>query len=242
MKRTIGLFLLTMLFVIPSLMSAILQEGFEGTVFPPLGWEDSQHVATRIVSALYANQGNAVARITLPAGQSARFILPKVLVWSDSVLSFYAKCSTTNLPIWVQVETSIDKEVWTPTGSEMHPYGTYYRYQRQLPRLGQPIYVALKFRNAGTYQATLYLDDISAPDLYIPTVISNPLGCNIIKTESGLLLRWLPVEGATGYHIYQSTGTGSNAVWREFATVNNEVSILLPFIQNRQFYRVTAIK
>ena len=210
-------FLLAIVFAIQGWSQTTLNEGFEGTTFPPEDWriENTEGPSTQWYrSTSYARAGGvAHAYVNYnTSGTTNYLITPKLTITATNYeISFWARMSTFNttydqtfLKILVSTSTSDVSSFDTAALLHISPSfsspnqinDSYQQWTVDLTAyIGQDIYVA--FRQSDNDGYGLCLDDVTGPELFVPTcpkptalVSSNP-------TTTGVDLAWTDATGST---------------------------------------------
>ena len=176
-------------FTLPALRQPPLMEGFEQTVFPPVGWSRLSGGSPNMLWTRVTNAGYSTATSVKfdnyqknEAGVSSDLVMPPLdLSRTDSVrLSFrlaaaaYSATVSDTLEIWASVDCGRSfQRYWRKSGlalstlpayrtTEFTPTATQWREERvELPQLSGKENVILRFRNINRNGNNIFLDDIN---------------------------------------------------------------------------------
>ena len=160
MKKHV-LFILSLLLTVSFMHGQTLQESFEGSTFPPEGWEQTTSNFSLGTYSSSAHHGSQYAYI---GSGIDTLITPKLSVNDGDYFSLQAKSGSGLL----QVLISSDKSSWTV----LDTLATGWSYQNYTLSLGSAEagekYIALA-ADAGSYNS-VYVDSINGPSIYVPAV------------------------------------------------------------------------
>ncbi|HZK09298.1 MAG TPA: choice-of-anchor J domain-containing protein [Bacteroidales bacterium] len=227
-------------------ITASLNEGFEGSTFPPEGWKviNNGDPNSWIRSTLNPRTGSACASITTDylISHDDWLITPRLQpVSGNSTLSFWAKNSDEfNYYLEefnVRVSTTgNNKEDFTfAIASNVEPPNTYTKYSYDLSaHIGQVIYVAVQAISLN--MDSLYLDDFEGPNIFsgtlpAPGVVTNIAPANgATNINNGSLLKWSFGEYTAQYQVMLGTTNPPTDVVIDF-TSNLATSYMLNDMQ-----------
>ena len=193
MKRFTS-FLIAILLAITGFSQTTLNEGFEGSAFPPTDWT-TIHVSGSYSWARttdYHHNGSACAYMHYTTGGNNWLITPKLVVASTAdSLAFWAKkgsSGTTTISIKVSTTTldtnSFGASIATYTPENLTT--TFQRFSVPLSAyVGQNVYVAFQVIDANGIHT--YIDDVTGPTLFVPSC----------PTPQNLAVKNLSSNGAT---------------------------------------------
>jgi len=155
---------------------ALLVQGFEGSVFPPLGWQAISNNTSNSVSqsGAYPHSGSYSARMSSynsASDYTQYLITPKLSVVSGDSLAFWFKKSSSSTYNTDSIAVGISA---TDSGAASFTFGpklswTSTSYQRHAQALesyaGQEVFVAIKY--TGTYDYYYYIDDVTGPEVWV---------------------------------------------------------------------------
>ncbi|MFA6367236.1 MAG: choice-of-anchor J domain-containing protein, partial [Bacteroidales bacterium] len=235
MKRLL-FFLMAIIFAIQGWTQPTLNEGFEGTTFPPNDWRIENTLGpttpwTRSTSYAHIGSANAYANYN-GSGSINYLITPKLTVTStNNQISFWAKMSTfsttynqTFLKVLVSTTTN-DVTSFTslplldisPSYSGTNQItDTYQQWTVDLSSyIGQNIYVAFRQNDNDGYG--LCLDDVIGPELFIPACPKPTALSATNPTTTGATLSWTDASG-TLWNIQYMLATETD--WANATTIS----------------------
>ena len=204
MKR-IFYFLLAMIFAIQSYSQATLNEGFEGTTFPPDDWTKVTTQGTEAWERYTSDapRGLACASVNYDYPNHTNYLItPKLIVSSDQdSIVYWVKTSYdfggTTLNVLV---STTDNAVASFSTTSLQTVSTLSEswVRKSIPLtnyIGEEIYIA--FQVVDDYGSRVMLDDVTGPELFVPACpkptalyASNP-------TTAGVDLGWTDATGST---------------------------------------------
>ncbi|MPL66686.1 hypothetical protein SDC9_12373 [bioreactor metagenome] len=227
MKR-IFYFLLAMIIAIQGYSQATLNEGFEGTSFPPDDWriETTSGGGAWESSTSIAHGGTKSAKSGYYSGGCTRWLItPKLTVTAtETNFSFWIACDD-----WYSDGDNIDIFVST-TDNSTSSFGTtallaltedsittsWAQHTVDLSTfIGQDIYVAIRVTD--NFGFNTFIDDVTGPELFVPACpkptalyASNP-------TTAGVDLGWTDATGSTWNIQYM---LNSETDWANSTTIS----------------------
>ncbi len=170
---------------------AQLNEGFEGTTFPPTGWTviNGGDAGTWIRYTTTPHTGVACAAISFGTTAHADYLItPKLAIAAGSnTLTAWFKSQDATLPEPYDVMISTTGTATTDFTlllAEPDPGTTWVQKTYDLSAYnGQNIYVA--FRSTTTDQWRLYMDDVAGPNIWVP---ANDVGVTAVIAPIGAML------------------------------------------------------
>ncbi len=210
--KKILFFLIALCFAITGWTQTPLNEGFDGTMFPPDDWTTVNEKGTVYWERTTGNSPRGTASATVnyaSAGHQNWLITPKLNVTTGlDTISFWIKTSTyyanTSLTVFVSSTTNdissfdtinpallslVDNQITTTWTKYSIPLTNY---------IGQDIFIGFRVKDQNGMR--IMLDDITGPNLFVPTcpkpktlITSNP-------TITGVDLGWTDPTG-TIYNI-----------------------------------------
>jgi len=192
-------------------LRSVLAEGFED-VFPPAGWSiindgdangwvlvtSGGHDAPKAAKISYGSTAHddwlVTPELEVVSGDS-------IVLWSKNGSSFY----TEEFNVMLSTTGNAKADFVVTLAANVAPGASYERLAYDLTTYaGSTVYVA--FQAISTDQMSLYIDDVSGPEIYVPPVPPvasiNPLPADA-ATGVGLdqVLSWGASFGATGYDL-----------------------------------------
>ncbi|MFV0598271.1 MAG: choice-of-anchor J domain-containing protein, partial [Bacteroidales bacterium] len=240
--KKIFYFLLAMIFAIQGWSQATLNEGFEGTVFPPDEWRIENTLGSSTpwtMSTSYAHSGTAHAYTNYNSSGSINYLItPKLSVNATNYqISFWARMDNfstsynqTFLKVLVSTSTNDVSSFDTAALLHISPSfsgtnqitATYQQWTIDLTTyIGQDIYVA--FRQTDNDGYGLCLDDITGPELFVPTC---PKPTQLIasnQTSTSIDLAWTDDGAPTSWIVEYKPQTSTT--WTAEAATNNPYTI-----------------
>ncbi|MDY4789766.1 MAG: choice-of-anchor J domain-containing protein, partial [Bacteroidales bacterium] len=203
MKR-IFYFLLAMIFAIQSYSQATLNEGFEGTTFPPDDWTKVTTQGTEAWERYTSDapRGLACASVNYDDPSHINYLItPKLIVSSDQdSIVYWVKTSYdwggTTLNVLV---STTDNAVTSFSTTSLQTVSTLSEswVRKSIPLtnyIGEEIYIA--FQVVDDFGSRVMLDDVTGPELFVPAcprpralTVSNP-------TTIGIDLGWTDDTGS----------------------------------------------
>lgn len=172
-----------------------LSEGFEGTTFPPTGWQAISNNTINSVtrSTTYAHSGTASARFSSynsATDYTQYLILPKLTVETGDSLSFWYRRYTSGTETFSVGISTTDSSVasFTFGTATTNASTTWQQFSQDLSsNAGQNIWVAIKY--SSNYMYYLYIDDIAGPDVWVSpnpvsTLSATSLSFGSVNTSS----------------------------------------------------------
>lgn len=211
-----------------------LNEGFEGTVFPPEGWtianNDGGNTWVRNTTSTYVHTGSACASILYNAtAHDDWLITPRLTPTADNhTLSFWARNRSSTYIDRFNVKLSTTTNDITSftvnLASNVGPGTTYTQYTYNLGAyVGSDVYVAIQAISADMWQ--LFVDDVVGPPLWQDP---NPAAAlNITAWDAG---NTQPGSSSSSGNIFQLSNQGhgtltitsvTNLSGTEFSTTLN---------------------
>ena len=245
MKKTL-ISVLAVLFVLQAQGQVFLNEGFENAAFPPAfptKWHrvmvTGQTIKTWERISSFACTGNHCARADYSADansiQEDWLITPLLRVAANDTLKFWARCYDTNDSTWLRIKVSTtdtalasftaqELELNNAVSTNVNPRLTSSYQEFKVPLnnyIGQDIYIA--FVHYDTDGFTLYLDDISGPEMVLqcPNVFNFNVGIGIsgsvniswdTTVQDDLLSGWNIAWDTAGEGTFDPT-TAANTQW-----------------------------
>ncbi|MFA7082726.1 MAG: choice-of-anchor J domain-containing protein, partial [Bacteroidales bacterium] len=223
MKRLLLFFLMAVIFAIQGWSQTTLNEGFEGTMFPPEGWtkittqgsetwnrEDSPYSNPRGVASASANRSIN--------GHTSYLITPKLSITSNlDSISFWVRCPSNGTGTLLNIllsttDNSVSSfnpiSLLTLSNTNITPIWT--RHSIALSNyIGNDIYIA--FQVIDNYGMEIMLDDISGPQLFVPSCIRpTSLSVSNITTNSANI-SWVPAnQSDSAFWLYYKENGESN--------------------------------
>lgn len=206
---------------IAQILQPSMFEGFEGTTFPPAGWDTTTVVGTttygwsRVTSGTYPtctpHTGAAMAKFysfLAPQGAQKRLITPFISIGAGQNLSFWMTLSngypTDQDSLFIDVTTN--GTTWTAIDSFTRVGANASEWVQKIVSLagyvGSSIRIA--FRGYSSYGYNIYLDDVSIQDLIYyadTTVVTGVLGASDATAEA-YFDAWTPP--ASGTYIFKA--------------------------------------
>ncbi len=223
------LFFLLSIFMLANItgFAQTLNEGFEGTSFPPEGWT-SIHVSGDFFweqSTYVQHSGNASAY--WPSGYVRMtnnwLITPRLTPLEGESLSFYTKSRTysNGTNVYVKVST---------TGTDPSSFSTLRDITSEITDnwsniqidlsdyVGQNIYIGFYVENQGK---DIYIDDVTGVSLSAITCPkpTNLLASNLTATSADIT--WTPAGSATSWQYVCVTTSAAPPDWRTAVTVTS---------------------
>ena len=173
MKKVLILMIAMLSFAI--MFAAPLNEGFEGTTFPPEGWTVVNGGGINAWTRYTYGQRTGVACASIGHNTSAHddwLITPKLApTEGDATFIFWAKNGSTS---WIDefnvLLSTTTNEVTSFTevlASNVGPGDTYTEYSYDISAYnGQIVYLAIQAISADKMR--LYVDDVTGPEIYVP--------------------------------------------------------------------------
>lgn len=208
-----------------------LLEGFEGALFPPLGWSvvNGGDDNTWIRSTTTPRTGEAHARIDYSTPAHDDWLITPKLAPSatNHTFSFYGRNRSSSWPEQFNVlvsTTDTDIASFTAIATNVDTGMTdYIEHSYDLSSyINQEIYVAIQAISAG--QWALYIDDVSGPDIVVdppavPVLVGPADGATLVPLTP--TLTWNAGVGGipSGYKVYFGT---DNPPATEVADVNTQ--------------------
>jgi archaellum component FlaF (FlaF/FlaG flagellin family) len=208
--------LLMMFFVTPLSFAQNLNEGFEGSTFPPEDWSviNDGGSNTWVSYGTTPNTGASSAAISYNTTAHDDFLItPKLSIVANDSIHFWTKNQNTTYidEFDVLVSTTTNAKASFVDTLQLG-YGPGASWEKKSYTLnayaGQDIYVAIKAKS--TDKLRLYIDDVSGPALFVPSCIKVPTleTANLMTTSTDV--SWSSVANATlGYEyvIEDMSGT-----------------------------------
>ena len=224
-----------------------LFEGFEGTIFPPVGWTVHNGGGNQAWQRSTANPHSGVAHAHLRYDSVAHddwLISPKLSpTAANHTFSFYGTNNSTYYDERFNVlvsTTTPDITSFTAiatnegTGSNSYMFHSY----DLSAYIGQQIYVAIQA--ISTNQLYLQIDDVSGPDIVaempaVPLLVSPADNAVMVSTTPTLVWDANPAGGVpTGYKVYLDA---NNPPTTEVADLNaNSFTLTTPLQNNTVYY------
>ncbi|MCD6362166.1 MAG: choice-of-anchor J domain-containing protein [Armatimonadetes bacterium] len=167
--KKIVLILLAMLFTASLAFGAALNEGFEGTTFPPDGWSEGSGWSR---STSYSHTGSASAKCSWSSG-SYWLITPQLDVSTSDTLKYWIRRYYSGYSNdWFKIEistTTNDISSFSAVDS-FHTDALSYTFEEKKVSLDSyakakgTIYIAFHYVSTGG--PNIYIDDVSGPELY----------------------------------------------------------------------------
>ncbi len=233
------MFLLAMLFAMLAWgQGPRLNEGFEGSQFPPEGWERINVVEPWTQWSRTTNQshtGNASAMADFSFGTAENYLItPKLVVAEDDSISFWAIMdeldgfyNETYIKVYVSTTgNTVSSFTGNPILDISASYTGDFQITDQWKRwavslsdfIGQEIYIAFRHIDNGGY--AVFIDDIEGPSLYADNCQKPSLLSAFDITTNSASISWTEgSEDDDSWWIYHRE-TGSNA-WDSALTSNN---------------------
>jgi len=180
-----------------------LNESFESTTFPPVGWANPGNWSR---NTSYYKHGTASA---YKYGSTySQYILstPKLTITPTSTLDFWAMCGS--ITGTLQVVYSEDRTTWTPVGDDITFAATYTWYHQviDLSRLeGNNYYLGFR---TGLQSASYYVDAVFGPEITQeapgPVTLTSPADGATLVSITPTFSWTAPTTGGvpTGYKVY----------------------------------------
>ena len=237
-----------------------LNEGFEGTTFPPDDWT-TIHVSGTNAWARSTGTGNASSsafayRKDVSGGYEDYLITPKLVPQSGEELSFYLASqyaydyAGTTLTIEISTTTpdvsAFTNVLATYTSGSSGNFETsgssdwVSKTVDVSAYVGQEIYIAFHAKDIG-YNADVRIDDVTGVSLYVPAC-PKPTGLAATLTPgngSVATLSWTKGGEETNWVVEYSTASdfsGATTVTTGFTTSGNSVSVNLTGLTAEQTY------
>jgi len=191
-----------------------LNEGFEGTTFPPEGWTVINGGGTNAWVRYTSGYRTGVACTSIGYNATAHddwLISPRLApTEGDATFSFWAKNGSTSwideFNVLLSITTNEVTSFTEVLASNVGPGDTYTEYSYDISAYnGQIVYLAIQAISADKLR--LYVDDVTGPEIYVDPVPPNP--ANIVSpanNSTGILptatLNWASGGGLpTGYKL-----------------------------------------
>ncbi|MDD4683719.1 MAG: choice-of-anchor J domain-containing protein [Bacteroidales bacterium] len=206
MKRLL-FFLMATLFAMQGFSQATLNEGFEGTTFPPDDWriETTSGGGTWVSSTSIAHGGTKSAKSGYYSGGCTRWLItPKLTVTAtETNFSFWIACDD-----WYSDGDNIDVFVST-TDNSTSSFGTtallaltednittsWAQHTVDLSTfIGQDIYVAIRVTD--NFGFNTFIDDVTGPELFVPACPKPTALSASNPTTIGIDLGWTDDTGS----------------------------------------------
>ncbi|MDY0363039.1 MAG: choice-of-anchor J domain-containing protein, partial [Desulforegulaceae bacterium] len=200
-------FLLAIIFAIQGWSQTTLNEGFEGTSFPPDDWriETTSGGGTWESSTSIAHGGTKSAKSGYYSGGCTRWLItPKLTVTAtETNFSFWIACD-----YWYSDGDNIDVFVST-TDNSTSSFGTtallaltedsittsWAQHTVDLSTfIGQDIYVAIRVTD--NFGFSTFIDDVTGPELFVPACPKPTALSASNPTTSGVDLGWTDATGS----------------------------------------------
>ena len=218
------LLLLAALFAAVSSWAQVLNEGFEGTLFPPSDWT-AVNVSGSVSWARYTSDspiGTACASVNYATYSHQNWLItPKLVPAMGQNLTFWIKTPScyANTTVNVKVSTTTNEVSAFTTTSLLNLVSssstncstgaintTWKQYSVDLSAyVGQQVYVG--FQVIDTDGQRIMLDDVAGVNLYVPSC-PKPTGVSATATDArNISVLW--TSSATEFLVEYKTGSGS---------------------------------
>lgn len=250
MMKKIFFLLIAMVFAMGSSWAQTLNEGFEGTTFPPEDWTAINVSGNETWTSYYSSRGNACASVNWDAsGHENWLVTPRLSVATG----------LDTIKFWLMTDsyysgTSLDILVST-TGNTVSSFNStsllnisneqittsWTQYSVPLTNyIGQNIYVA--FKVVDNFGCRIMLDDVKGPNLFVPSCPRpRSLVANNINTTS-INLGWTDATGSNWTIQYMPAASNDWSLATEISNVTTNpytISSLSPSSQYK--FRVKTI-
>ncbi len=251
MRKTF-LLIVAMLFAISGWTQTTLNEGFEGTTFPPGDWTKVTAQGTVSWERYTDNapRGTACASVNYQSPNHTNWLItPKLSVTSGlDTISFWVKTNNyyANTSLNVLVSTTDNATASFSSTSLLTLANTaitttWTKYSVVLTNyVGDDIYVAFKVTDANGMR--VMLDDVTGPNLFVPSCPKTSVLSYSNITSSSVDLSWTETGSATQWLIEYKPST--EASWDNALSVsaNSTTMSLTDLAANTNYYvRVKAV-
>src|SRR5574344_2109958 len=224
MVKKVCFLLMALMLAISGFSQTNLNEGFEGTTFPPGDWTQSNVSGSPwAYNTEESNGGSHSVYFPYQNGESWLITPQLSITASNHTLTFYAKgdfddagatlsvqVSTTNNSVSSFLATALNTlssgssltTSWTQITVDLSSY------------IGQTIYVGFH-ATCINYASSIYIDDVAGPELYLPSCLkpTNLVASNVVQTSATLNWTKGSATDAAWYVYYkEATATDYTAV------------------------------
>lgn len=199
--KKIGLLFILLIFIVFIARTQNLQESFEGSQFPPEGWEQTS--GNFILGTYSSSAFHGTNYAYIGSGQDT-LITPKLSVSDGDKFSLQANSGSGSLKVLI----SSDKTNWTVLQELSLSYGYQgYTIPLNASEAGEK-YIALA-ADAGSYNS-VYCDSINGPSIYVPAVDA---GISSVVQPSGTIATGTQDVIVTLKNIGTDNLTSANIEW-----------------------------